>query len=243
MLEQEGRSQPRDIGLTGGFTLLEALVCLAITALVAVLVLDAVRLAGTGAVRIERFVSSELGARIDLLALRDAIGASRAEHVDTPYAFSGDENSFSGYTTRSALPGSAGSARYTAELARSAGTITLIYRELAGEADEDTSWHVRSWPADAARFEYRDDLTGAWVDTWPIVRGVGMTPGLTQPGVSAGLPGPPGLSDLRRNPFCAYLPAAIRLTVEAAGEPVYGLVLAPASNACPPARPSDMVQI
>lgn len=238
-----------------GFTLLEALVCLAITALVAVLVLDAVRLAGTGAIRIERFVSSELGARIDMIALRDAVSASRAEHVDTVHAFNGDANAFNGYTTRSVLPGSAGSAHYSVELIRDNGTVTLVYREQGGEDREDggeDGWHVRSWPADAARFEYRDDLTGAWVEAWPIVRRTGMTaglqrpgagPSLPQPGVTPGLQAPGGLSDPRRNPFCAYLPAAIRLTVEADGEPVYGLILAPASQACPPSRPSDMARM
>lgn len=226
-----------------GFTLLEALVCLAITALVAVLVLDAVRLAGTGAVRIERFVSTELGQRIDVIALRDAVGASRAEHVGTVYAFNGDAASFSGYTTRSVMPGSAGSAIYTVELTRSADIVTLFYREQTGEDEEEASWQVRRWRADAARFEYRDDLTGEWLDSWPVARRVGMTAGLPQPGVTPGLPLSGGRPDPRRNPFCAYLPAAIRLSVEADGEPVYGLVLAPASNACPPARVSDMERI
>lgn len=253
MRAKAGLAQPgQKTGYREGFTLLEALVCLAITALVAVLVLDAVRLAGTGAIRIERFVRSELGARIDMIALRDAVSGSRAEHVDTMHAFSGDAGSFNGYTTRSVMPASAGSANYTVELIRETGTVTLVYREQTGGEDEEAGWHVMSWPADAARFEYRDDLTGAWVESWPIVRRTGMTaglqqpgagPALPQPGVTPGLPAPGGLSDPRRNPFCAYLPAAIRLTVEADGEPVYGLILAPASQACPPSRPSDMARM
>jgi prepilin-type N-terminal cleavage/methylation domain-containing protein len=218
-----------------GFTLLEALVCLAITSLVAVLVLDAVRLASTGAVQIERFVRSDMGERIDMVVLRDAVASSRAEHAGSTLAFSGDANAFSGYTTHSVMPGNFGSALYTVALVRGADTVTLIYREQTGEDGLFADWQVRTWAADAARFEYRDDLTGGWVDAWPVTEPKSMRSALPGPGT--------GSADGQRITFCSYLPSAIRLTVEARGEPVYGLILTPSAGACPRARISDMVRI
>lgn len=222
-----------------GFTLLEALVCLAITSLVAVLVLDSVRLAGSGAVRIGRFVSTGMNARIDMTVLREAVEATRTEHVQTERAFGGDGMSFRGYTTRSALPGSAASAYYTLSLEEYEDGLSLVYREGLGEEGDDRLWRVMSWSATDGRFEYRNPDNGTWEESWPPPSLAARFERRVQ-SVVPQLPTQQG-ERLMRPPHCAYLPSAIRLTVEAPGGD-YGLILAPASNACPQARISDILQ-
>lgn len=222
-----------------GFTLLEALVCLAITSLVAVLVLDSVRLAGSGAVRIGRFVSTEMNARIDMTVLREAVGATRPEHIETERAFAGTATGFGGYTTRSALPESAASAYYTVTLAGDDDTIALIYREGLEEDENDRRWRIMSWPASEARFEYRDPDTGRWEESWPpasLASRFERARASVVPNLPTGQ-----TARLTRAPHCAYLPSAIRLTVETANGD-YGLILAPSASACPPARVSDILR-
>lgn len=203
---------------------MEALIALAVISLVAVLVLDAVRLAASGSVRIEQFVQRELDNRLDTLALRDIISATAVEHVDTERAFSGAAARLSGFTTRPAE--STGAAFYTLLLEEDADGVVLVYREGHSNDSDPLEWVVERWTgARSARLEYLDSRSMDWTGIWPEPR---PALGLRQP-------------DPSTLPYCAHLPAAVRLTVDH-DEERQQLVIGLPFTACPPPRIQDMAE-
>ncbi len=207
-----------------GFTLMEALIALAIISLVAVLVLDAVRLAASGSARIEHFVQRELDNRLDMLALRDIISSTAVEHTGTERAFTGSRTQISGFTTRPAA--GTGAAFYTLSLRQDDTGMALIYREGHANDPEPLEWTVERWTgAHAARFEYLRSRSDGWNEIWPE---------------------PPPAMGLRRVststlPYCAHPPAAVRLTVQD-DEGERAMIIGLYPTACPPPRLHDLVE-
>ncbi|MEO1039958.1 MAG: type II secretion system protein [Pseudomonadota bacterium] len=156
-----------------GYTLLEAMVMLAIVAIISTLVLEAVRLSAQSGVRIERASVQAVNARMDLQALRDAVAGATLEFRDTGLGFTGDERSLRGYSVAPVglNAGQVGPGRFGLELRRNGRDLDLVYLEAQRE------WVVRSWPFGQARLEYRHPVSGAWSTQWPADP---IMPGYTQ---------------------------------------------------------------
>jgi type II secretory pathway pseudopilin PulG len=91
-----GRGNNQD----AGYSLMEVLVMLAITAIVSALVLQTVRSASATGLRIERHVRSTLHDRLDVNALRHAVAGTLVTYSDTNGGFAGDDRQASGLTAR-----------------------------------------------------------------------------------------------------------------------------------------------
>ncbi|GLK52681.1 PulJ/GspJ family protein [Maricaulis virginensis] len=91
-----GRGNNRD----AGYSLMEVLVMLAITAIVSALVLQTVRSASATGLRIERHVRSTLHDRLDVNALRHAVAGTLVTYSDSRGRFSGTPLQASGLTAR-----------------------------------------------------------------------------------------------------------------------------------------------
>jgi len=158
-----------------GYTLIEALVMLAIVAIISTLVLEAVRLSAQSGARVERASVAAVNARMDLQAVRDALAGTTLEFRDTGLGFTGDEARMSGYSVaRVRLRPQAdppGPGRFELSLQRQDRDLILVYSE--GEAE----WIVRRWPLGEARFEYLHPLSGEWTPQWPAAP---VIPGYTQ---------------------------------------------------------------
>ncbi|MDX2221969.1 MAG: prepilin-type N-terminal cleavage/methylation domain-containing protein [Rhodospirillaceae bacterium] len=146
-----------------GFTLLEALVVLAIAGLVA-----AVMIQGFGTVLAVR---QSVAANVDDLrrvvlernVIVDPLTGLIPDYKDAPGVFRGGRQSLEGLTIRP-LNGPAGTPRpfrLSLEYDRARNETVLRYLE-----EPMPSQDLARWPGDVGSFAYRD-ISGDWVEAWP----------------------------------------------------------------------------
>jgi type II secretory pathway pseudopilin PulG len=145
-----------------GYTLIEAIVMLAIVAMVSVLVLDSIRVATSSGIRIERVARDAVNRHLDIASLRNALQATVIAYRDSEETFQGTAARASGYTTSGlGLSGHIGS-RFAVELDTSGPMTQFVYSE--GEV----RWVVAEWPGTESQLEYwSTDNGGEWVTQWP----------------------------------------------------------------------------
>lgn len=92
--------RPRGRRTESGYSLMEVLVMLALTAIVSALVLQTVRAASAAGLRIERHSRTTIHDRLDMTALRRAVSAVMIDYAGSSQAFRGDFRQATGLTTR-----------------------------------------------------------------------------------------------------------------------------------------------
>jgi prepilin-type N-terminal cleavage/methylation domain-containing protein len=155
-----------------GFTLLEVLVVLGITSVLAGLVLQlllqAFRLDSTA----RRQFDEGAPASVRQLWLRDAIGAAQADTPDDRPAFEGSSTEVSLVTPDSLAQAGPAYGRLILSIERSPEGDSTLRAISAGAArrdsaaDEAPASALLRWPVAEVRFRYRGQA-GDWVDSWP----------------------------------------------------------------------------
>ncbi len=223
-----------------GYTLMEVLVMLAVSALVATVVFDSVRRASALALRVEQASREATGAYDDFAAFRRAVRSLRTQYAELPGAFEGDPAGFTALAGEpvGAPPGELRVVTARLEEGRD-GALELIIETGAAElayADAPEALRrrhvIRRW----------EDATGAF-DYLPASPNIDDPAGLAL-GLSSAGPPPdwmrvfPGDHGFAQGYF-VEVPGAVRLTVETPnGRHVH--IFHPSAGAAPPPRASDI---
>lgn len=154
------RVRRADLGQRG-FTLVEVLVVLALTGMIAVLLLQMMTVLLRGHDQVGRIQSQLLTDTMRFHWFRDSIGHMAAS-LDEEFGFVGSHSSFSGYTM--------------APLLAQQGKLTKVSWEIRSMSDGPGLWYqeagaapmlIGRWPyADDLSFEYRGQRS-AWLSNWP----------------------------------------------------------------------------
>ena len=147
----------------GGFTLVEMLVVLVLTALVVGMVFEGLGRVADLRVRLARHLDGALDETITGSWFRSSVAALQTDLVGAPDAFRGGPQEMSGLTLKPIeLPAGAPTAfawRLVAETA--SRSIRLGYR------GADGAWReIATWPGTSARFLYAGP-DGNWLGEWP----------------------------------------------------------------------------
>jgi len=224
-----------------GYTLMEVLVMLAVTALIATVVFDAVRSASAFGLRVERAARGASGDYVDMAAFRRAVRAIRPDYADGAGAFVGDAAGFIALTAEApGLP--PGDRRVmAARLERDSDGVLVLLLETGSAArkPQDTPealrrrLEIRRWPDATGVFDYlpaTPDLPD------PAGFALGLVPAGPPPGWLQTYPGGHGFAVA----FFAPPPGAVRLTVDGpAGREVH--IFHPAATQPPPARAENLL--
>ena len=155
-----------------GFTLVEVLVALSITSLIAALVLQLMVQGARLEIQAGRSLADGAPQSIREIWLRDALSAVLVSPADHPAAFTGDAARMEFDTPDAVVPLGPRYGRMAFELRPQSGGSTQLFAvpPLTGPAaNADTSGSgllLAHWPASAVRFRYRD-AAGSWHDVWP----------------------------------------------------------------------------
>lgn len=160
-----------------GYSLMEVLVMLAITALLSATVLESVRAAASNGLRIERASRQASQPFVSLSAARLAVEGTRADYRDSENAFSGDRTGFSALTASPIVADRAALEPYRLYVEEGDGETVLVYEDTSGR------FEVGRWRGDRAGFRYLGDVPQAigdmrtalgrprpkvWSETWPL---------------------------------------------------------------------------
>lgn len=161
---------------SAGYTLIEVLIMLAVTAILAATVLETVRASTANGIRIEQAARNASQDYITLASVRRAVQASRPDYIDGAHKFVGDETGFSSLTSLSATTAGPGALGYRVSLVNAPEGANLVYE------DEGGSLQAVSWPGGIGRLSYfgeaPDDQIGfrsrlgephtrEWSEQWP----------------------------------------------------------------------------
>ncbi|WP_306017363.1 type II secretion system protein [Oceanicaulis sp. MMSF_3324] len=161
---------------SAGYTLIEVLIMLAVTAILAATVLETVRASAANGVRIEQAARQASQDYITLASVRRAVQASRADYNTSADTFDGDEQGFQALTSYPITPQRSGIGAYALRLENTPSGTSLVYVE------NDRSFTVQHWPGGQGRFSYLVEQTESrvgftqrrdasrdreWVSSWP----------------------------------------------------------------------------
>ena len=208
-----------------GYTLIEVLIMLAITAILAATVLETVRFATSNAIRIERAARSATGELIDMAALRRAISNTRTDYMDSDHGLNGDARGFRAQTSYPIVSDSSAMQPYTLELRTQGNSLNLVYGDPAGE------FIIERWSDAEGDFSYLADHLE-----------------LVETSVGLGNPRPIRQwqdrwitdQEARRAGHAAPQPLAIKLDISTPSGSFAYIYPLPAV-ATPPIRPSDLI--
>lgn len=162
---------------SAGYTLIEVLIMLAITAILAATVLETVRASTANGIRIEQAARHATQDYITLASVRRAIEASRPDYSDSANTFMGDETQFSALTSYPITSTQAGLLAYTLRFENETDGARLVYEE------QDRTFTVGFWPEARASLSFYGDVPGrqdqylhaigsprpkTWSPEWPI---------------------------------------------------------------------------
>lgn len=155
-----------------GFTLVEMLVTMTLTAMVAGLLWQAMH----QITRVERLLQGEgVGGQLDLVRrewLRSLIQSALVEQIGATRQFIGDAHELSLASSESlAMPGANGprlhlSLDSDAATGRQRLMITQGSHDLTSTKESATATELLSWAGNEGRFQYLN-LDGAWIGQWP----------------------------------------------------------------------------
>lgn len=131
-----------------GYSLMEVLVMLAITALLAATVLESVRAAASNALRIERAAREASQPFVSMAAARLAVEGTRADHRGSETAFSGDRRGFNALTAAPVVADTTALEAYRMIVEQDGSDTVLVYEDRAGR------FEVRRWRDAQATFRY-----------------------------------------------------------------------------------------
>ncbi len=157
--------------------MIEVLIMLAVTAVLAATVLETVRASTSNGLRIEAAARTSAQNYITRASVRRTIEASLADYYDSQYAFEGDENGFRALTSAPATSRWAGAQAYSLRLLNEDSGVSLLYQDSGGTI------HLGSWPGGRGQFSYYGETSAntfdflqttlnqprnnGWVENWP----------------------------------------------------------------------------
>lgn len=199
-----------------GYSLMEVLVMLAITAVVSTLVLQTIRSAAANGVRIERHSRTTIHDRLDVTALRRAMSGALIDYAGSGEVFRGTSDTATGLTARPMSPGARNIAAFRLVIETDASASRLVYEE-AGRRyrildARDAELRLSYW--------WDNGQSGRWIAQWPP---------------QEGFVGP----DYPSVPFYAPVPQLIRIAATGGDSP-FELVLGLPQTMPPQARPDDL---
>lgn len=220
---------PTRMDRTAGYTLMEVLVMLAVTALLTATVLETVRASASNGVRIERAARLATQDYLTIASLRHAVSGSRTDYADSPSKFTGSPERFTALTSNPIAAETTRPTTYSVSLVREQDEVSLVY------TDDVSQFTVAQWPNARARFSYYgeeavsgfeigtragESLERQWFPTWP----------------------PEGTSGaIRDYTFYTPMPLAVRAEIfPETGETLEIVFYLPA-NAPPPLRTRDLL--
>lgn len=162
---------------SAGYTLIEVLIMLAVTAILAATVLETVRASTANGVRIEQAARNATQDYISLASVRRAVEASRPDYNDGASTFSGNETQFSALTSYPITSAHASLQAYSLSLVNDPSGVSLVYEDQGGR------FPVQFWPEGQGRWTYLGEVSEArigfvrrtgeprerdWTPDWPV---------------------------------------------------------------------------
>ena len=169
---------------SAGYTLIEVLIMLAVTAILAATVLETVRASASNGFRIEQAARNASQDYITLAGVRRAVDATRPDYFDAPNTFNGNGAEFSALTSQPIIAVRPGVHPYTLRIENTSEGAALVYEE------RSSALQVAFWPRAEGRFVYfgesSADRTGFirrmgepvprnWSPIWPPSSDVSQT--------------------------------------------------------------------
>ena len=166
---------------SAGYTLIEVLIMLAVTAILAATVLETVRASASNGFRIEQAARNASQDYITLAGVRRAVENTRAEYTNEPGVFAGDDTQFRALTALPVTTMRPGTQRYALRFDNERDGASLIYEDGSGE------FRVSYWPGAQGRFSYfgpeveqrvgfvarpGEPTARAWRSEWPFQSGL-----------------------------------------------------------------------
>lgn len=142
-----------------GYSLMEVLVMLAITALLAASVLESVRAAASNGLRIERAAREASQPFVSLSAARRAVQGTRSDYRGGENAFSGDARGFSALTASPLVADTTALEAYSMAIEQQGEDIVLIYEDKGGR------FEIERWRSSEAAFRYLGEPPRSIADT------------------------------------------------------------------------------
>lgn len=161
---------------SAGYTLIEVLIMLAVTAILAATVLETVRASASNGLRIEQAARNASQDYITLAGVRRAVEATKPDYFDEPYTFTGTDAAFSALTSQPLISMRPGVHPFTLRIENTSEGAALVYEE------RPSALQVAFWPRAEGRFVYfgesNADRTGFtrrmgepvprnWSPSWP----------------------------------------------------------------------------
>lgn len=161
---------------SAGYTLIEVLIMLAVTAILAATVLETVRASTSNGLRIEQAARNAAQDYITLASVRRAVQASRADYRDGDHRFDGDETRFSALTSYPITTERPRLQPYTLSLVNTSDGVSLVYEE------QGERFSIQFWPGGRGEWSYFVEEQEAqagfmqrigepnerrWVSNWP----------------------------------------------------------------------------
>ena len=162
---------------SAGYTLIEVLIMLAVTAILAATVLETVRASTANGIRIEQAARTATQDYITLASVRRAVEASRADYRDGENAFEGDETRFSALTSEPVSINQAKIRPYSLMLQNDDQGARLVYQE------QEERVVIRFWPGGSGQWSYygeeaerdlalnlpiNEPRSRTWLSEWPV---------------------------------------------------------------------------
>jgi len=160
-----------------GYSLMEVLVMLAITALLSVVVLETIRASASNGIRIENAARIVAQDYLTLSSVRRAVENTRTDYQDSSTYFIGEPSQMRAVTSLPIAADSYAPHPYTLRLVEDTNSVALVYSDATGEILVDR------WANARARFSYYGDeqisnvqatiqlgqpRPRAWTNTWPV---------------------------------------------------------------------------
>ena len=230
-MECRGKPVWMSMNRSSGYTLIEVLIMLAVTAILAATVLETVRASTSNGLRIEGAARQASQDYITLASVRRAVEASRADYRDGPYRFRGDETRFSAMTGQPAASSLPGAQPYTLSFIQENGGVSLVYEDDAGRL------RLGFWSGGSGRFSYYGEASTSSFDA--------LRSTLSQPRQREWMEQWPPLALIRSpeepNEYYQALPQAVRADIEMENGGYQTLVFAFPITAPPKPRMSDIL--
>jgi type II secretory pathway pseudopilin PulG len=214
---------------SAGYTLIEVLIMLAVTAILTATVLETVRASTSNGLRIEQAARNASQDYITLAGVRRAVENTRAEYTNEPGVFTGDDTQFSALTSLPVTPLPPGAQRYALRLDNERDGVSMIYEDGSGE------FRVSYWPGAQGRFSYYgpeaeqrvgfvarpgEPTARAWRSEWPFQSGLRSRSGQS---------------------YFQVLPLAVRAEIELPNGEAHNIVFQVPATAPPKPRIEDML--
>ena len=214
---------------SAGYTLIEVLIMLAVTAILAATVLETVRASASNGLRIEQAARNASQDYITLAGVRRAVENTRADYTLGAGPFQGDETHFSALTTFPVTSSQLGAQPYTLRLINDRNSATLVYESRSGDLT------AAVWPNAQGRFSYYGPRTEPQI---------GFTTRMGEPTPREWNPQwPPqtGLSTPSQASYFRALPLAVRAEIDLSDDETHVIVFHLPATAAPDPRIEDVI--